>query len=97
MSYTLNVEPDIIRDAESYALRSGTTLDAMIRACMLVIVSRNVTEREGFGLNPLVDQSSKSELKIGSMAGEIRLPERFDENFDNLDCQVASMFSGVAS
>ena len=34
MSYTLNVEPDIVHKAESYAMRHGTTLDAMIRTCM---------------------------------------------------------------
>ena len=40
MSYTLNVEPDIVHKAESYAMRHGTTLDAMIRTCMLIIVSQ---------------------------------------------------------
>lgn len=40
MSYTLNIDPEIIRKGESYALRNGTTLDALIRACAIVIASQ---------------------------------------------------------
>ena len=97
MSYTLNVEPDIVRDAESYALRSGTTLDAMIRACMLVIVSRGVMEGDKTDSKFFTGSPVKSGLKIGLMADEISLPERFDEDFDSLDDKVASMFAGAAS
>jgi hypothetical protein len=36
-------------------------------------------------------------IKIGSMRDEIKLPDSFDETFDSLDGDVASMFMGVAS
>jgi len=36
-------------------------------------------------------------LKIGIMKNEIRLPNDFDQSFESLDSQVASMFAGVAS
>ena len=35
MSYTLDIEPEIIRGAETYAKRNGTTLEQMVRACFL--------------------------------------------------------------
>ena len=41
MSYTLTIEPEIVKEAESCAVRNGTTLDAMIRACLLVLVARD--------------------------------------------------------
>ena len=41
MSYTLTIEPEIVKEAESCAARNGTTLDAMIRACLLVFVARD--------------------------------------------------------
>jgi hypothetical protein len=36
-------------------------------------------------------------IKIGSMRDEIKLPDSFDETFDSLDGEVASMFMGDAS
>ncbi len=52
MSYTLNIEPEIIRDAEMYARRNGTTLDQMVRACFLVAAAQkelSITGQEAFG------------------------------------------------
>lgn len=94
MSYTLNIEPDIVKEAESCAARKGTTVDAMIRACLLVFVSQAaVTD----GKNSLAQQevpSVSKPIEIGSMKNEITLPDNFDEVFDSLDQDVASMFNG---
>lgn len=95
MSYTLMIEPEIVKEAESCAVRNGTTLDAMIRACLLVFVSRD-------GMNGGNVPTGRRELipstiKIGSMRDEIKLPDNFDESFDSLDGEVASMFMGDVS
>ena len=94
MSYTLAIEPEIVKDAESCAARNGTTLDAMIRACLLVFVARD-------GMNGGDAQNGRrdiipSAVKIGSMRDEVKLPDNFDEAFDSLDDEVASMFMGDA-
>lgn len=90
MSYTLMIEPEIVKEAESCAARNGTTLDAMIRACLLVFVSRD-------GMNSGHSELITNAIKIGSMRDEIELPDNFDEAFDSLDGEVASMFMGDAS
>ena len=90
MSYTLTIEPEIVKEAESCAARNGTTLDAMIRACLLVFVSRD-------GMNGGRRELITNTIKIGSMKDEIELPDNFDETFDSLDGEVASMFMGDAS
>ena len=95
MSYTLNIEPSIVKEAETCAVRNGTTIDAMIRACLLVIVTHGSM---GFGEVLPTQQGKSSEvrtLKIGSMKGEINLPDNFDEVFDSLDQETASMFNGT--
>ena len=97
MSYTLSIEPDIVKEAESCAERNGTTLDAMIRACLLVFVSGGALNG---GKAPFAGQSlsqDKVGLKIGSMRDEINLPENFDVVFDSMDEDVASMFNGVTA
>jgi hypothetical protein len=97
MSYTLSIEPDIVKEAESCAVRNGTTLDAMIRACLLVFVSGGGMHG---GKAPFVWQGYSQEkvgLKIGSMKDEINLPENFDEVFDSMDEDVVSMFNGVTA
>jgi len=95
MSYTLTIEPEIVKEAESCAVRNGTTLDAMIRACLLVFVSCDGMN----GGNVLTGhrELAPSTIKIGSMRDEIKLPDNFDESFDSLDGEVASMFMGDAS
>ena len=93
MSYTLTIEPEIVREAESCAIRNGTTLDAMIRACLLVFVSRDAMKS---GVQAHRDSASSS-IKIGLMKDEVRLPDNFDEVFDSLDDEVASLFTGAAS
>ena len=97
MSYTLNVEPDIVHKAESYAMRHGTTLDAMIRTCMLIIVSQGDGGEDFDSLWNGMYEPRKSSLKIGSMRDEVRLPEEFDREFDRLDAQVAFLFNGMPS
>ena len=97
MSYTLNIEPNIVKEAESYAVRNGTTIDAMIRACLLVFVAQG-TMGNGDVDAPRLWQSQlhqKQVLQIGSMKDEINLPDNFDEVFDSLDHEVASMFNGA--
>ena len=89
MSYTLTIEPEIVKEAESCAARNGTTLDAMIRACLLVFVSRD-------GMNGGRREFIPNTIKIGSMRNEIKLPDNFDETFDSLDDAVASLFMGAA-
>ena len=90
MSYTLTIEPEIVKEAESCAARNGTTLDAMIRACLLVLVS-------GDGMYGGRRELVTNTIKIGSMRDEVKLPDNFDETFDSLDGEVASMFMGDAS
>ena len=82
MGYTLTIEPEIVKEAESCAIRNGTTLDAMIRACLLVFVSRDA--KKG-GVQARRDSAS-SGIKIGLMKDEVRLPDNFDEVFDSLLC-----------
>ena len=95
MSYTLTLEPDIVKEAESCAMRSGTTLDAMIRACMLVLVARGRMD-DASACSTMQGQSHMTNtMKIGSMKGEINLPEDFDEKFDSMDEEVSSIFSGA--
>ena len=97
MSYTLTIEPGIVREAESCALRNGTTLDAMIRACLLVFVSSADRNRIDSSERPAQPIARRKTIKIGSMRDEVRLPENFDEVFDSMDDEVASMFAGAAS
>ena len=95
MSYTLNIEPNIVKEAESCAMRNGTTIDAMIRACLLVFVAQG-TMGNGNVDGPRLCQSQlqqKQALQIGLMKDEIKLPDNFDEVFDSLDHEVASMFN----
>ena len=40
MSYTLDREPQIMRDAEAYAERNGTTLEQFLRARVLVAAAQ---------------------------------------------------------
>ncbi len=97
MSYTLNIEPSIMKEAESCAVRNGTTIDAMIRACLLVFVAQGTMGSNGDVDAPRLWQSQpqqKQALQIGSMKDEINLPDNFDEVFDSLDHEVASMFNG---
>ena len=58
MSYTLNIEPSIMKEAES------------------------------------CQSQQKQALQIGAMKDEINLPDNFDDVFDSLDHEVASMFNG---
>ena len=95
MSYTLTIEPEIVKEAESCAVRNGTTLDALIRAGLLVFVSRE--GRNGVDVTPGHRELVPNAIKIGSMKDEIKLPDNFDEAFDSLDGEVASMFIGDAS
>ena len=83
MSYTLNIEPSIVKEAETRAARKGTTIDAMIRACLLVFVAHDAAD-DG-ELTPVSqNQSPKgSVIKIGAMKDEISLPDSFDETFDS--------------
>ena len=96
MSYTLNVEPDLMHKVESYALRNGTTLDAMIRACMLVIVSQGQAASDFPSQALDSHRSACRKLHIGSMRDEIKLPTDFDQKFENLDSDVAAMFNEVS-
>ena len=96
MSYTLNIEPNIVKEAESCAVRNGTTIDAMIRACLLVFVAQGTMGKGDVDAPRLWQSQSqqKRALQIGSMKDEINLPDNFDEVFDSLDQDVASMFNG---
>ena len=94
MSYTLNIEPDIVKEAESCAARKGTTVDAMIRACLLVFVSQVAVNDGDISFAQQGIPPMSRILEIGSMKDEITLPDNFDEVFDSLDQDVASMFNG---
>ena len=94
MSYTLNIEPSIVKEAESCAIRNGTTIDAMIRACLLVIVSHGSMNNVVMPFGQHSPSSGTNALEIGSMKDEVNLPDNFDEVFDSLDQEVASMFNG---
>ena len=65
----------------------------MIRACLLVFVSRDAMKS---GVQAHLDSVS-SGIKIGLMKDEVRLPDNFDEVFDSLDDEVASLFTGAVS
>ncbi len=96
MSYTLNVEPDVVREAESYAVRNGTTLDAMIRAYLLMIGVQSSLRGMASLVSDTADEVTQvSRIKIGSMRNEVKLPNEFDHEFDQLDAQVATMFDGT--
>lgn len=99
MSYTLNIEPNIVKEAESCAVRNGTTIDAMIRACLLVFVAQGAMGNGDVDAPRLWQGQlqQKQLLQIGSMKDEINLPDNFDEVFDSLDHEVASMFNGSLS
>ena len=96
MSYTLNIEPNIVKEAESCAMRNGTTIDAMIRACLLVFVAQGTMGHGDVDAPRLWQNQSqqKQALQIGSMKNEINLPDNFDDVFDSLDHEVSSMFNG---
>ena len=73
MSYTLNIEPNIVKEAESCAVRNGTTIDALIRACLLVFVAQG-TMGNGAVDAPRLWQSQlqqKQALQIGSMKDDV--------------------------
>ena len=94
MRYTLNIEPNIVKEAESFAVRNGTTIDAMIRACLLVFVAQGSMGKGDFSRAWQGQPPEKQALLIGSMKDEINLPENFDEVFDSLDQEVETMFNG---
>ena len=95
MSYTLTIEPEIVKEAESCAVRNSTTLDAMIRACMLVLVARGRIDDASACSTMQGRPHATNTMKIGSMKDEINLPEDFDEKFDSMDEEVSSMFGGA--
>lgn len=98
MSYTLNVEPEVVREAESYAVRNGTTLDAMIRAYLLVMgIQGSLRSRISSAGGADAVGTRASCVKIGSMRDEIKLPNEFDQEFNRLDRQVSALFEGVPS
>ena len=96
MSYTLNIEPNIVKEAESCAVRNGTTIDALIRACLLVFVAQGAMGNGNVDARRLWQSQfhQKQALQIGSMKDEINLPDNFDDVFDSLDHEVSSMFNG---
>jgi hypothetical protein len=95
MSYTLNIEPSIVKEAESCAMRNGTTVDAMIREYLLVLVSHEVSGKGGVPIVHGAMRPKAKSMKIGCMKDEINLPDNFDGVFDSLDQEVASMFCGT--
>lgn len=98
MSYTLNVEPEVVREAESYAVRNGTTLEAMIRAYLLVIgIHGSLRSGVSSAGGAEAVGARTSCVKIGSMRDEINLPNEFDQEFNRLDGQVSALFEGVPS
>lgn len=92
MSYTLNVEPDVMHRAESYALRKGTTLDALLRAYLLVVSRDECPCGTPVAPPQAAAHPSRRRVRIGSMREEISLPEGFDRAFEQLDAQVAATF-----
>ena len=97
MSYTLNIEPSIVKDAESCAMRNGTTVDALIRAYLLVLASYGAPRNDKSpAMHSEIRPKAKS-IKIGCMKDEIKLPGNFDTAFDSLDQEVTSMFCGATA
>ena len=68
----------------------------MIRACLLVFVAQGIMGNGDVDAPRLWQNQAqqKQALQIGSMKDEINLPDNFDEVFDSLDHEVASMFNG---
>ena len=97
MSYTLNVEREIVDKAEAYAFSKGTSLDNMIRACMLVIVSQSEINNGAQTHLYVNTASGRKRINIGSLRDEVRLPENFDNDFSALDEQVVKMFEGAVA
>lgn len=62
MSYTLALEPDVVRTAEIRASRLGTTLDSLIRAYLVSFVREDVSPS-----SPAVPEGSV----VGSLSGVI--------------------------
>ena len=89
MSIKTDLPPAMAQEAQGYADLRGTTLDAMIRACLLVFVARDGMKG---GAQVRRDPAS-SGIKIGLMKDEVRLPDNFDEVFDSLDGEVASLLT----
>ena len=83
-----------MKKAGKCAMRHETIVDAMIRACLLMLVDNGSIVSEGSlptWQNPL---SEPQTINIGSMKDEINMPDNFDEVFDSLDGETASTFSG---
>ncbi len=70
MSYTLALEPDVVRTAESCASRRGTTLDSLIRAYLVSFV-REETHAS--------DSAIPSESVVGSLSGVISPSEELSD------------------
>ena len=70
MSYTLTVEPEVVRTAESFASRRGTSLEAILRAYLVAFV-RNETA--------VARQQIPSDSVVGSLSGLIKPENVSDE------------------
>ena len=63
MSYTLTVEPDVVRTAETFATRRGTSLDAILRAYIVAFVRNEMA---------VSDQQIPSDSVVSSWSGLIK-------------------------
>ena len=63
MSYTLTVEPDVVRTAETFATRRGTSLDAILRAYIVAFVRNEMA---------VSDQRIPSDSVVSSWSGLIK-------------------------
>ena len=74
MSYTLALEPDVVRTAKICASRRGTTLDSLIRAYLVSFVR----EEDRTPSDPVIPGNSV----VGALSGVIRPADGLsDEDF----------------
>ena len=63
MSYTLTVEPDVVRTAETFANKRGTSLEAILRAYLLAFVRAETA---------ITQNQVPSDSTVGALTGIIK-------------------------
>ena len=89
MSYTLNVERNIVDAAERCAVRRGVSLGDMLRAYMIVVIQDDSAQKY-----IAADRGGRRGMRLGLAKGRYRLPTDAEDRA--MDQEIQKMFEESA-